>query len=127
MPITLTVLSYASEAFAWQGRYALPLAIGLPMLAGWSLSERGTRLPRVQAVACLGMVTVGHLVSVVAVTRTEGHTLMGGTFAHVVPMASVLTGLLALVGILVAARSAFRWAAEPAPAVPRPSDVEVYA
>jgi hypothetical protein len=130
VPLTLTLLSYASEAFAWQGRYALPLAIGLPMLAGWSLSERGISLPRPQAVGCLVLMTVGHLVSVVSVTQGEGDTTMGGTFAHVFPLAAGLTGLVALAGVAVTAHSAARWAATTtttAPAVPRRADEEVFA
>lgn len=127
VPMALTIVSYSSEALAWQGRYALPLAIGLPMLAGWSLSERGVALPRPQAVASLLLVTVGHLVSVVSITHSQGHTSMGGTFAHLSPLAPGLTGLIALAGILVVARSASRWAGDAVPVVPRPSDVEIYA
>jgi hypothetical protein len=50
----------------WQGRYTLPLALGMPILAGWAL-DRGTqrgrdRLRRPARVALAGM-ALGHLVA----------------------------------------------------------------
>lgn len=43
--ITTTVLTYDKFGLAWQGRYALPFACGLPLLCSWLISHsRPTRL-----------------------------------------------------------------------------------
>lgn len=49
VPAVLTVISFHSLGLAWQGRYALPFACGLPLVAGWILedSERKSDLLRV--------------------------------------------------------------------------------
>lgn len=46
LPVLLELTSYRESAFAWQGRYTLPLATGLPLLMGLL-----SRVPRPGAVA----------------------------------------------------------------------------
>lgn len=55
LPLALTVVSYEEIGFAWQGRYAWPLSMGVPLLAGLALS-RGAARPTVRRVAILGTV-----------------------------------------------------------------------
>lgn len=43
VPTVLTILSYQSLGLAWQGRYALPYACGLPILCGWNLDAAPIR------------------------------------------------------------------------------------
>jgi hypothetical protein len=45
IPLVLTVISFHSLGLAWQGRYALPFACGLPLLAGWVLDAAPPRAP----------------------------------------------------------------------------------
>lgn len=49
--IIIPVLAQGVEAkhvgFIWQGRYLLAFAVGLPILAGWVLSDRATQIPAV--------------------------------------------------------------------------------
>jgi Predicted membrane protein (DUF2142) len=40
LPIVLEGMQVRQIGFQWQGRYTLPLAVGLPVLAGFSLRER---------------------------------------------------------------------------------------
>lgn len=42
LPVVLEVSAYRESAFAWQGRYILPLLVGVPLVAGHVLERRGT-------------------------------------------------------------------------------------
>lgn len=52
LPLALTAVSYESIGFAWQGRYAWPLSMGVPLIAGLALSQ-SRRRPRARAVTIL--------------------------------------------------------------------------
>ncbi len=57
----------------WQGRYTLPVAVGIPILAGWTLHERGldrARAGRVVGLALVVAAMAAHLVAF-AVTLTR--------------------------------------------------------
>ncbi|SSC24647.1 Protein of unknown function DUF2142, membrane, partial [Klenkia terrae] len=43
LPGVLDLSEYESSAFAWQGRYTLPIAVGVPLLLGFFADERGQR------------------------------------------------------------------------------------
>jgi hypothetical protein len=65
VPVLLEVQSYEASGFAWQGRYTLPIAVGVPLLLG--MSDGGTRLAgpvarRFLLTAMAGLVVV-HVVS----------------------------------------------------------------
>jgi hypothetical protein len=68
--VTLVVVPVGSEAlrapsigFVWQGRYSLPLAIGVPLLSGWVLasSDRFSRRPQLLATYAVIAGTAGAL------------------------------------------------------------------
>lgn len=40
VPTALTVVSYRTEGLAWQGRYSLPLLVGITSLAGLAMEQR---------------------------------------------------------------------------------------
>jgi hypothetical protein len=40
VPLVLTLATWSSVGPMWQGRYTLPLSVGIPLLAGWSLDRR---------------------------------------------------------------------------------------
>lgn len=42
LPPVLDLREYQSSAFAWQGRYTLPVAVGIPLLLGLASDARGT-------------------------------------------------------------------------------------
>ena len=100
--MTLTILSFASLGLAWQGRYALPLAVGFPALAGLALS-RADRVPSKKylpllVVAC----ALAQTISVVHVAWVEAGTGLSPTFADIgLPGAIGLIGTIALVGSLL--------------------------
>jgi hypothetical protein len=45
LPFVYTLLTFTSKGTFWQGRYALPFACGLPLLAGWVLDAAPPRAP----------------------------------------------------------------------------------
>ena len=104
--VVLTVVSYASEPFAWQGRYAVPLALGLSTVAGWCLDRSGRRPSGPVALVVLVLTGVSQVVCVVQVAAREADLGLSTTFADVVPgPAAVVAGLLgalAAAGFLVA-------------------------
>lgn len=62
IPLALTAVSYEAIGFAWQGRYAWPLSMGVPLLAGLALSRATSplaapRLTTLGAVAGAGAAT----------------------------------------------------------------------
>ena len=68
--LTLTAMGNALNApkygYGWQGRYTLPLAVGILILAGWVLSKRGPSslwLERSATVGTVAGVTVGQFVA----------------------------------------------------------------
>jgi hypothetical protein len=46
LPVVTETLAGAKEGISWQGRYALPLALGVPILTGWAI-DTSSATPRV--------------------------------------------------------------------------------
>lgn len=118
VPVALTVVSYASEPFAWQGRYAMPLAVGLPIVAGYALSEAG-RLPSWRTCSTfVSLAAVAHVLSVAAVAFREADRGLSPTFADLVPgppaVTAMLVGAVAAAGFVIAVRG---WSASAARSV----------
>ncbi len=62
IPSVLTYLTYAQQGTAWQGRYCLPLYVGLPLLAAHALTgTRPMRFPH--RVVLLALLVLGSAVS----------------------------------------------------------------
>jgi len=101
VPLALTFLAYASEGLAWQGRYALALAVGFPALAGLAL-HRGTRGPRsVHTVAGVTLCALAQTISCVSIAWTEGSGSLSPTFVGSFPGAVVLVAALAMTGAML--------------------------
>ena len=100
VPVALTVVSYASEGFAWQGRYALPLALGFPALAAFALN-RGRGIPALPAALAFTTYAVAHTVSVASVAAHYGASPYGPALATGFPGGLALATGLALVGGLL--------------------------
>ncbi|MEO5652138.1 MAG: hypothetical protein ABIN79_08655, partial [Marmoricola sp.] len=100
VPVTLTVVSYASEGFAWQGRYALPLALGFPALAALALNrERGIAV--LPAALFFMTYAVAHTVSVGFVAARYGTSPHAPTLATELPGGFALATMLVLIGGLL--------------------------
>ena len=100
VPVALTLVSYASEGLAWQGRYALPLALGFPALAGFALN-RGRGIPPLPAGLAFTTYAVAHTVSVGSVAARFGINPDSPTLATGLPGGFVLATALVLVGGLL--------------------------
>ena len=101
VPTMLTIVSYASEGLAWQGRYALPLSLGFTALAGLALSRRGGDPPRPVVLVLSLPCAVAHAVSVASVARSEASRGLAPTVLDPVTGGWILAGTLALAGGLM--------------------------
>ncbi len=91
IPFVISVATYATFGIAWQGRYTLPLSVGIPLLLALALERRLTaRVGGLAVVAALLLLGVAHTVSVAHVTAGEravsplagtGHWLMPPVWA----------------------------------------------
>jgi hypothetical protein len=101
VPLTLTVLSFDAEGLAWQGRYALALAVGFPALAGLALS-RATRGPRaIHCVLAVALCALAQTISCLRVAWTQGSMDLSPSLAGSGPVALVLIAALALAGSML--------------------------
>jgi hypothetical protein len=98
VPITLTVLTFPSEGIAWQGRYALPLAVGFTALAGMALNHSRER--RATLIALVAACGIAHTVSVCKVAVNEAER---GLAVSLVGAGAALpvVGTLAAIGVLI--------------------------
>jgi hypothetical protein len=71
MPFVLTAVSYSSHGVIWQGRYGLPLAVGVPLLAVLALEDAGARRGFGLGFARLGSVLLA-LVAVPCLVHVRG-------------------------------------------------------
>lgn len=101
VPTVLTIIAYPYIGIAWQGRYSLPLTVGLFLIAGRALDRRGREPRRLLTVIVLGATTVATLAAVLAVAVKQIHHGVTASIAHSVPGGVVLVFLLALAGALV--------------------------
>jgi hypothetical protein len=103
VPCTLSALTYARLGPVWQGRYALPFALGVLLVASLGLDETRRRLPAaalLPLVVALGVEQAMGPVSVlVAERRTSplagSSAWLGGSVGVVLPL--VLLGVIAWV------------------------------
>ena len=95
VPMTLTVLSFTSQGLAWQGRYALALAVGFPALAGLALSRAGRGPRAIHCVLAVSLCALAQTISIVGVAWTVGDEDLFLSFAHSGPAAIVLIAALA--------------------------------
>jgi Predicted membrane protein (DUF2142) len=66
VPIVIAATPYRAAGTLWQGRYALPLAFGVPLLAAFALAatERGRQLVTTRFALCVGFTLgVAHLLA----------------------------------------------------------------
>lgn len=112
VPLAATVATYSRVGFAWQGRYELPLAYGLLVLAAWSLpADFPRRLGRAVTPLVVAATVVMQGASILHVQSVVRWSPLDGGRA---PSDVVLVGLVALSG--VALLFALRLEPETAPA-----------
>jgi hypothetical protein len=79
VPIVLTIATFSRLGFSWQGRYTLPLTVGLPLLAGWGL-EHHRPLRRLARPWCFMTLTGVVAIQVIAIWHVRG--LEGGKWPN---------------------------------------------
>jgi MFS family permease len=101
VPWILSVIAYPSEGMAWQGRYALPLALGFPALAGLALSRTG-RTPRSREVfVAFALTGLAHSVSAVWVGAQRIDIHLAPELAANLPVGLAMVSVLAAAGGLL--------------------------
>jgi hypothetical protein len=61
VPAVLEFIEARRFGFGWQGRYTLPLAVGLPILCGFALAMEGRAFPRQERIVI--MVGIAYVVA----------------------------------------------------------------
>jgi hypothetical protein len=128
VPSVLTWLTYAQMGTAWQGRYCLPLYVGVPLIAAHALT--GTRPMRFPyRVVLLGLLALGSAVAVAHVARDVVVVRPGTSAAEALPLGwllvAVLAGFAALALAPVLVGSAGRRVPDSRPLAAQPTSVEL--
>ncbi len=116
VPSVLTVISYPYEGLAWQGRYSLPLWIGIAFLAGVVLDDPARTPRRALIPVAFTLMAIATAVSTVSVGRLEVSAGPSDPAAAGFPGGFVLVGLLAVVGMLIPLRTVMQTRTAPVPA-----------
>jgi hypothetical protein len=101
VPLVLTLIAFSSLGLAWQGRYALPLTVGMPLVAGWALSREHVAPRETVTVGVLVLLGIASAFSVVAVTQRESLLAPHPPLTEYIPFGTALAGTLAVMGPLV--------------------------
>jgi hypothetical protein len=104
VPTILTVMSYRTESIAWQGRYALPLWLGITFLAGLALDQRVPSPSAANARVVFTLLAAAMTISTVHVGLREISTGPADP-AAAFPGGMLLVGLLTLLGALAPLRA----------------------
>jgi hypothetical protein len=95
VPTALSIVSYAADPWGWQGRYCLPLWVGVTMIAGVALS-RAPAAPRpATALLLAGCMATALVLSVVHVAWQEA------TVGRVAPALATRPGMVLLAALCV--------------------------
>ena len=85
LPVVSDTLTAQRLGFSWQGRYGLPLLVGVPIVAGWIIDRSGrlsARAARRIGLAAVGVVVVGYEVACLVMLRRNlvgiSHPLLDG-------------------------------------------------
>lgn len=124
--LTIVVATYSQLGDVWQGRYALPFAVGIPVAMAALRETTTARAPhRLLAPGLLGLVLLAHTVSVANVHLDESGTspLAGSSSWVTVPTAVLVVLVLAAGALCRAAARAHLPATPEAPATPGTAQV----
>lgn len=97
LPLGFTVATYTSMGAFWQGRYGLPMAVGVLLVAGYLLDHRSSSGPHDRFLAAAAVLAVGiaHVVNPVGVLLEEqGRAVSRADAAWWAPSGTVAAVLL---------------------------------
>lgn len=127
VPIALTVPTAEAAGIVWQGRYALPLALGLPLLGGLLVSpvtgDAGRLLDRVHALT-IPLLALGHLTAFYWAARRYAEGADGDWLSFSPEWSSPL-GFVPAVGLFSLVVAALAW--ETWRSLRRTADLGLYA
>lgn len=121
VPIAVQLESFHTTGIVWQGKYILPVAVGLPLLAGF-LAERAEIPPATSAALVRGLAALAGVVQVGAFTVNLHRYVVGAGGAWFGASSwSPPGGAVLLTGVLVVVATAAVVAVWRFTAVPRPA------
>lgn len=94
----LTFISYAHQGYAWQGRYSLPLWLGLTGIAARSLGRLEHDPRKLWVLVFFGILATANAMSAVSVGAREVTSGPSDPLAAAFPGGFVLVGLLSVLG-----------------------------
>jgi hypothetical protein len=103
VPTVLTVLTYDNLGYAWQGRYGLPLLVGVVLIAGECLDRSESLLPARVVAGGIALLGLAHGLSLLCVGMREA----AGPYDDGRPWGILLWGVIPM--LVVAAYGGF-WA-----------------
>jgi hypothetical protein len=107
VPVVLTLRTYRDVGVIWQGRYGMPLSLGVLLLAGLALDRAGTlRHPGRRVLAAAGaLFAAGQAAAVLHVLRLEARTSPSPAAGLWHPPSELLVVALTVLGWLLVAAS----------------------
>jgi hypothetical protein len=69
IPVGVTLRGYQTLGLLWQGRYALPLLVGVALTLGYALDEKGARMGTLWIVSSVVATFSANLLSMIAIVH----------------------------------------------------------
>jgi hypothetical protein len=101
VPTVLSVLAFPTQGMAWQGRYSLPLWLGITSIGGMVLDRRGEEPRRAVRRGLLVLLATATTISTLHVGMNEVAHGTSDPVAAGIPGGFLLVGLLTALGVLV--------------------------
>lgn len=99
VPTILSVLAFPTQGMAWQGRYSLPLWLGITAIAGRVLDRRRKEPGHVTTGVLFALLAIATTVSTVHVGMHEVATGTSDPAAASIPGGFLLVGVLTVLGV----------------------------
>lgn len=108
VPTVLTLISYRYVGFAWQGRYGLPLTVGLFLVTGWVLDQRPIVAHTRLLAVVYALTATASVISVAGVALKEIRMGVTHPLAEILPGGIILVIALGILGSLFPALAVLR-------------------
>ncbi len=112
LPLLIEVPNFRVSSFAWQGRYTLPLLVGVPLLCAHGLARARVARPSGTSLGMLlvaGLLWVGSVLAFAQTLRRFSVGANGGLFFWRDPVWSPTVPILVLLVVLVCTAGAWLW------------------
>ena len=112
LPIMVEVPNFRVSSYAWQGRYTLPLIVGVPLLAAFGLAQNAVRRPSSTSPGLLlgaVLLWIGHVLAFAQALRRYTVGADGGVQFWNAPQWQPVAPIIALLVMFAVATAAWLW------------------